>query len=502
MQEPALLSPDGLEALIAALRRDGYRVVGPNLRDAAIVYDDIESAADLPTGWTDVQDGGTYRIERRQDEARFGYAVGPHSWKGSLHPPRLRLWRAEKTADGVHVTCGTEPAPKFAFIGVRSCDLHAIAIQDRVFLEGPHVDPHYQARRNGAFIVAVNCGVASGTCFCVSMGTGPKATTGFDIALTELPGAEHRFLAVTGSDRGAALLAAIPSTPASRQDVAAADSVVAQAAAGMGRKMDTDDLRDAARVQSRASALGRRSPSAASACGNCTMVCPTCFCTSVEDASDLVGRRRALATLGFLLHHGLLLHPRRQRARIDEVPLPPVDDPQARDLVGPVRLLRLRRLRPLHHLVPGRHRHHRGGGRHPRQAGGKGGAMIEGMETIVREHPFFAGLSDETIALVAGCTRNVRLRRRPVDLFREGDPADEFYLIRHGRVALELSAPGRGTITVQTLGEGDVVGMSWLIPPYRWTSSARALEPVRAIGIDARCLRRKCDEDHDVRLRP
>ncbi len=120
--------------------------------------------------------------------------------------------------------------------------------------------------------------------------------------------------------------------------------------------------------------------------------------------------------------------------------------------------------------------------------------MIEGMEKIVREHPFFAGLSDDTIALVAGCTRSVVFEAGK-SIAHEGDPADEFYLIRQGRVAMELSAPGRGTITVQTLREGEVAGMSWLIPPYRWTSGARAVEPVRAIGIDARCLRRKCDED-------
>ena len=99
--------------------------------------------------------------------------------------------------------------------------------------------------------------------------------------------------------------------------------------------------------------------------------------------------------------------------------------------------------------------------------------MIEGMEKIVREHSFFAGLGEETIALVAGCTRSVVFSAEQV-LAREGDPADEFFLIRHGRVALELSAPGRGAITIQTIREGEVAGLSWLIPPYRWTSGARA----------------------------
>jgi len=120
--------------------------------------------------------------------------------------------------------------------------------------------------------------------------------------------------------------------------------------------------------------------------------------------------------------------------------------------------------------------------------------MIEGMDRIVGEHPFFAGLGAETIALIAGCTRSVVFDAGNT-IFREGDPADEFFLIRHGHVALELSAPGRGAITIQTIHEGEVAGLSWLIPPYRWTSGARAVQAVRAIGIDARCLRRKCDAD-------
>jgi len=122
--------------------------------------------------------------------------------------------------------------------------------------------------------------------------------------------------------------------------------------------------------------------------------------------------------------------------------------------------------------------------------------MIEGMDKIVREHRFFAGLSVDLIQLVAGCTRNVRFDAGKY-LFREGDPADEFYLIRHGRVALELAAPGRAAITFQTVPEGDMVGISWLIPPYRRAYDARALDLVRAIGIDAKCLRDKCDKDHD-----
>jgi CRP-like cAMP-binding protein len=122
---------------------------------------------------------------------------------------------------------------------------------------------------------------------------------------------------------------------------------------------------------------------------------------------------------------------------------------------------------------------------------------IREIEAIVREHPFFAALDEPFGKLVSGCARNAHFQ--PGDyLFHEGDPADQFYLIRQGRVALEVKAPGRGAITFSTLGEGEIVGVSWLIPPYRWSFDARAMEFTRAIAMDAACLRDKCEADHDL----
>jgi formate hydrogenlyase subunit 6/NADH:ubiquinone oxidoreductase subunit I len=283
-----LITPDDLGRLIGSLRDQGFQVIGPTRRDGAIVYDEIAAIEDLPGGWTDEQDGGHYRLKRRDDGALFGYAVGPHSWKRYLHPPLLRLMRAEKTAEGLSITAASEPAPRYAFIAVRSCELHAIAIQDRVFLQGPYVDPHYQARRQGAFIVAVNCGQAGGTCFCASMNTGPKADAGFDIALTELLDGEHRFLAETGSERGAELLAGLPERQASEADRTQAEAVLTQTAASMGRQMETAGLRDLLMsnlTHARWDDVAQRCLS----CANCTMVCPTCFCTTVTDSTDLTG---------------------------------------------------------------------------------------------------------------------------------------------------------------------------------------------------------------------
>jgi sulfhydrogenase subunit beta (sulfur reductase) len=282
---------NALDALIAAIAGEGYQVIGPTLGKGAIVYGDVRSAEDLPIGWSDEQDGGTYRLRRRDDEAVFGYAVGPQSWKQFLHPPRLRLWRAERgeNGDGFQVIEEPTPSPRYAFIGVRSCELHAIAIQDQVFLPGPHPDLGYAARREDVLFVAVNCGEPSGTCFCASMGTGPKASAGYDLALTEvLDGQRHQFVVEVGSDRGARVIGEVPHRTAHEGDVREAATVTADAVTRMGREMPDVDLRAllyANYEHPRWDEVAERCLT----CGNCTMVCPTCFCTSVQDTADLAG---------------------------------------------------------------------------------------------------------------------------------------------------------------------------------------------------------------------
>jgi len=285
----AAISVDGLQALIGALAGRGYTVLGPTVRDGAIVYDEIAGVADLPAGWTDRQDGGRYRLERRDDDALFGFAHGPQSWKRFLHPPVQTLWTAKKNGAGFEITPPETPSRKFAFIGARSCELHAIAIQDKVFRDGPFLDKAYAARRRNIFIVAVNCGEAGGTCFCVSMRTGPKAESGFDLALTELlNGGGHSFLAEAGSEAGAELLGELPQRPATEDDIAAAKAVVERTAGRMGRSLKTDGIKQLLQDNPN----HPRWEDAASrclSCGNCTMVCPTCFCTTVDDHSDLTG---------------------------------------------------------------------------------------------------------------------------------------------------------------------------------------------------------------------
>ena len=278
-----------LHQLFDALRADGYALVGPTLRDGAVVYDTIDCPDDLPAGWTDHQDAGRYRLERRADQALFGYAVGPHAWKRFLHPSRQRLWRAQREDTGFRIEPAIHDVPRYAFVGVRSCELRAIAIQDRVLIGDRYQDPEYRSRREAAFLLAVNCAEPAGTCFCVSMQAGPAVHSGFDLALTELIDAQrHAFVVQTGSERGAGVLARVPHREASAEERAAADAVTVRAVQHMGRELRTDGL-PALLMRNLEHSRWDDAAVRCLACANCTMVCPTCFCTGVEDVTDLSG---------------------------------------------------------------------------------------------------------------------------------------------------------------------------------------------------------------------
>ncbi len=285
----AVLGPDGLQALIAALAARGMEVIGPVERDGAIVLDRIAGIADLPAGRTDRQEAGSYRLADRDDGALFGYAVGPQSWKRFLHRPVETLFRVRRIGQELAFEPPRETPPRTAFLGVRACELAAIAIQDRVLLGGAYVNTEYAARRAQTFLVAVNCGDPAATCFCTSHDTGPRAHSGYDVALTELlVDGRHEFLAEPGSDSGAALLAYLPTRPATAADWAAAAAVAARAAANMHRRMPSEGLKETLQAHPehpRWEDVGQR----CLACANCTMVCPTCFCTTIEDHSELDG---------------------------------------------------------------------------------------------------------------------------------------------------------------------------------------------------------------------
>jgi sulfhydrogenase subunit beta (sulfur reductase) len=280
-----------LQALVVALGEAGYDVVGPQVRDGAVMLDRIDSVDQLPAGWTDVQTNGSYRLEKKAGPGLFHYVVGPASWKQFLHPPALRLFSATRRGAGFDVAEDKAPAKPFAFFGVRPCDLSAIAIQGRVFLNQTFPDAHYGQRRKGLFVVAVNCGRAGGTCFCASLKTGPRATTGFDIALTEVAKDDHHyFVAEVGSERGAAILAKVPGKRASDEQAREADALVAQAARHMGRSLDTTGLKESI-YQNLEHPRWSNVTDRCLACANCTLVCPTCFCSTVEESTDLAGTK-------------------------------------------------------------------------------------------------------------------------------------------------------------------------------------------------------------------
>jgi ferredoxin len=279
---------DGLDQLVSALRHEGYAVIGPTLQDGVIVYDEIGTAADLPVGFTDHQSAGSYRVEKDGADHYFNYVLGPHSWKRFLFPPKVRLFGATRNGGPDHpfsVEVRKKEAPKYAFVGARACELAAMAIQDRV-ITGEIVDPYYQSAREQAFIVAVNCLEPGGTCFCASMGTGPRCVRGFDLCLTEMNGD----LGVEiGSEKGAKMLQQLSSREATPSERRLFELLLERASEHMGRSLDTRGLPELL-AKNAESPRWKKIGARCLACANCTMVCPTCFCYSVQDSTDLTGK--------------------------------------------------------------------------------------------------------------------------------------------------------------------------------------------------------------------
>jgi sulfhydrogenase subunit beta (sulfur reductase) len=296
-----IIQHNEFERLISALKQHGYSIVAPTKRGSAIVYEEILSSTELPIGWIDEQEPGVYRLKQRSDRAYFGYNVGAHSWKKILFTPLLKLFSAKRSDEDFSISSsssGTDdskipeshsPAKKYAFLGVRSCELYALKIQDKVFIGGQYVDPFYKSLREQTFIIAVNCSQAGGTCFCASMNTGPKVEDGYDLALTEVMNEkEHYFVVDIGSERGNDLLREVPHSPAEHSQREVARQIVEETRTHMGRVLDTINIKELLYgnlEHKRWDEVAKRCLS----CANCTMVCPTCFCSTVEDVTDLTG---------------------------------------------------------------------------------------------------------------------------------------------------------------------------------------------------------------------
>ncbi len=280
----ALPKPE-LDALLADLRSNGFQTVGPHVQDESVVYKEIEGLKDLPRGYRSEQNPAAYRLIQTGKERYFDFIPAMHSWKYFLFPPRHLLFNAYKQGKW-QIEANDTPQPHYALIGVRACELAAIQVQDRTFLRQDFYDPIYRARREGLFILAVNCLHPNATCFCVSMGTGPRHQAGFDLCLTEL---DDQFLLEIGSELGLSLVARRPYELPSAFVQTAANQAIEQAKGWMGRKMEISDLPDLLTGNldaERWSEVAKRCLS----CGNCTQVCPTCFCWDATDQVDVLGK--------------------------------------------------------------------------------------------------------------------------------------------------------------------------------------------------------------------
>lgn len=282
-----VLPKEGLANLLRTLRQDGYTVIGPTVERDVIVLQPISSTEQLARGLRDQQQPGVYRLKPADPDLFFQYVVGPHGPKRYLFPPIQQLFALHVRQSDFVFDSGPPQPPKLAFVGLRPCELAAMASMDRVFAGQSRCesDVYYLQARKQMFIVAVNCTHPAGTCFCASMNTGPQAREGFDLALTEMRGA---FLVRVGSARGAQVAASLELQTPTAAEIELAELKLEQAREHMGRKLDRDEARHLLE-QNIEHPHWDEVAKRCLACGNCTMVCPTCFCSSVSDANDLTG---------------------------------------------------------------------------------------------------------------------------------------------------------------------------------------------------------------------
>jgi ferredoxin len=279
------LPKSALDALVALLWRRGDRVLGPVVRSGGLVFDEVRRTADMPVGMRDEQQPGRYRLGPGIEGEVFGIVNGPGSLKPSFFAPEETLLEVKRLKRGLTVTEVEPAAPPLAIIGVRACDLAALAIQDRIFLGDRFADTHYGARRRDAVLIAVDCTHSVATCFCASMKTGPAASGGYDLAMTETA---DGFLVRSGSPAGDAIVAELGLSLAGDTAVAAARARVDACAAGMTRRLDTGDL-PALLYEEAEHPRWEQVAQRCLSCTNCTMVCPSCFCHTVVDMEEIDG---------------------------------------------------------------------------------------------------------------------------------------------------------------------------------------------------------------------
>lgn len=289
MARQKVLSQDGLERLLQLLKGQGYSLFGPRVRGEAITHDAIDGVRDLPRGMTEEQSAGRYRLSASGGPELFGFASTAQGFKRIFHPPEQTLFALRRAKDGPKIVPGDPGARPVALIGARGCDIAGLNTLDGVLAEGSPVDSAYRARRADVFVVAVHCSKPGGTCFCTSMGTGPEAKQDYDLALSEIErGDTTAFVVHVGSKRGEELLAQVQTTEATDDQLALSAQNHEQAARQIRKRVETEGLHPLLQENPEHPAWSDVAERCL-ACGNCTLACPTCFCSTTEEKNGWQG---------------------------------------------------------------------------------------------------------------------------------------------------------------------------------------------------------------------
>lgn len=280
-----------LSQIFSSLKESDYSIIGPTIENDVIIYSEISNESDLPIGWSDEQSGGHYSLKKENHSHFFEFTLPPNNLRRFLQPPQEKIWTALKENKEITLNSEKVESKKIAFIGIRACDLKALLIQDKIFIKGHKVDDRYQIRRKNIFIIAVDCYHVQPTCFCTSMESGPKANDGFDIALTEIP-FDHtsQFLLRSGSPQGEEFLSHLHLKNAPSQVENLAFELYSKTVEKLSKNLGLQkNLVKNLLYQNQEHPVWEAITATCLACGNCTLVCPTCFCNLFFDTSDLRG---------------------------------------------------------------------------------------------------------------------------------------------------------------------------------------------------------------------